>query len=211
MEFNKVVRGNKRAIEDEQIVFDILDAGYLCHVSFVHHGQPMCIPTAFGRDGDTLYLHGSTKNFMLNAILASGTACISVTHLDGLVLARSLFDTGVNYRSVVIHGTPQLVTDKAERMHGLEVFTNHILPGRWQEVPVGTPNQFDATMVIKVQIERVGCKVRTGPPVGDELLSNEIWSGVIPYTTSLQPPLQDTKFGTQPPLAESVQRLYAKQ
>ena len=109
MEFNKIIRGAKREANDEQTVYQILDAGFLCHVAFQHQGQTMMIPTAYGRKGDEIYLHGSTKNFMLNQILDGQTVCISVTHLDGIVLARTLFDTGLNYRSTILFGKASLV------------------------------------------------------------------------------------------------------
>jgi uncharacterized protein len=210
MEFNKVVRGAKRAIYDEAVVYEILDAGFVCHLAFQHQGQTMIIPTAYGRDGDVLYLHGSTKNFMLNQILDGQTICISVMHLDGLVLARSLFDTGVNYRSVTLHGTATLVTDEAERIHGLRRFTEQTIPGRWDEVPAGNDTQLKATMVVKFIIDRASCKVRTGGPAGDEALTNEVWSGVLPLSMRAAEPVADDKFGATYNVSKSVLEFMAK-
>jgi uncharacterized protein len=204
MEFNKVVRGAKRAVYDEKTVFDILDAGFVCHVGFVHAGSAMVIPTAYGRDGDVLYLHGSAKKFMLNQILDGQMICISVMHLDGLVLARSLFDTGVNYRSVMLHGSASLVQDETERMHSLKVFTEQTIAGRWAEVAVGTEAQLNATMVVKFCIERASCKVRTGGPTGDELLQSDYWSGTLPMAMRAGEPIPDVKFDREHDLSSSV-------
>ncbi|MEY4875857.1 MAG: hypothetical protein RL708_1006, partial [Bacteroidota bacterium] len=165
MEFNKVIRGAKREVNDEQTVYEILDAGFLCHIAFQHQGQTMMIPTAYGRKGDEIYLHGSTKNFMLNQILDGQTVCISVTHLDGIVLARTLFDTGVNYRSTVLFGKAILVEDENERMEGMKIITESVIKGRWNEVNLGTDQQIKATMVIKFKIEKASAKMRSGGPL----------------------------------------------
>ena len=158
MEFNKVIRGAKREMNDEESVKSILDAGFLCHVAFQHQGQTMMIPTAYGRKDEDIYLHGSTKNFMLNQILDGQTICISVTHLDGIVLAKSLFHTSVNYRSVVLFGKATLVEDENERIEGMKVISENIIKGRWDEVSLGTESQLKATMVIKFSIEKASAK-----------------------------------------------------
>ncbi|MFZ4799547.1 MAG: pyridoxamine 5'-phosphate oxidase family protein, partial [Bacteroidia bacterium] len=148
MEFNKVNRGAKREMNDEESVKNILDAGFLCHVAFQHQGQTMMIPTAYGRKEEDLYLHGSTKNFMLNQILDGQTICVSVTHLDGIVLAKSLFHTGVNYRSTVLFGKAFLVEDEEERIEGMKIITENIVKGRWDEVALGTESQLKGIKVI---------------------------------------------------------------
>lgn len=204
MKFNKVVRGAKREVNDTENVNAILDAGFLCHVAFTHEGQSMMIPTAYGRKDDAIYLHGSTKNFMLNQLINGQTSCISVTHLDGLVLARSLFHTSVNYRSVVLFGKAVLVTDEDERMEGLKIVTENIVKGRWDEVPVGTEQELKATMVIKFVIESASAKIRNVGPMGDEELDNKVWSGVIPLAIKTSAPVADEKFDRNIPLTESV-------
>ena len=153
MQFNKITRGNNRSANTEQSVFDILDAVLLCHISFQHEGQTMMIPTAFGRKEDCIFIHGSTKNFMMNQLLNGQTLCVGVTHLDGIVLARTLFDTSANYRSVVLFGTAELISDEKERMDALKIITDNIIKGRWEEVPVGSDNELKATMLIKIKIE----------------------------------------------------------
>jgi nitroimidazol reductase NimA-like FMN-containing flavoprotein (pyridoxamine 5'-phosphate oxidase superfamily) len=210
MEFNKVVRGAKRETNDETSVFNILDAGFLCHVAFQHQGQTMMIPTAYGRDNDTLYLHGSTKNFMLNQILDGQTICVSVTHLDGIVLAKSLFHTSVNYRSVVLFGKASLVEDEKERMEGMKVITENIVKGRWDEVPVGSEQQLKATMVVRFTIERASAKVRNEGPMGDDEIREEVWSGHIPLAMKAQLPILDSKFGVELEMSKSVKKYFEK-
>jgi uncharacterized protein len=208
MEFNKVVRGAKREMNDENSVYSILDAGFLCHVAFQHEGQTMMIPTAYGRKGDSIYLHGSAKNFMLNQILNGQTICVSVTHLDGIVLAKSLFDTSVNYRSVVLFGKAILLEDEAARMEGLKIITENIIEGRWDEVPTGTPQQLKATMVLEFSIERASAKIRNEGPMGDDTVLNNAWSGHIPLITKALEPITDTKFTEVFPLSGSAKKFY---
>ncbi|MFM9986357.1 MAG: pyridoxamine 5'-phosphate oxidase family protein [Flavobacteriales bacterium] len=210
MEFNKLLRGAKREMNDVESVHAILDAGFLCHVAFQHQGQTMMIPTAYGRDGEALYLHGSTKNFMLNQILDGQTSCISVTHLDGIVLAKSLFHTSVNYRSVVLFGKAVLVENEIERLHGMKVITENIMKGRWDEVKVGDENQLKATMVIKFAIERASAKIRNEGPMGDEEIADEVWSGHIPLALKALHPIKDGKFDADVEMSESVRRYYDK-
>lgn len=209
MEFNRITRGSNRQVNDEESVYGILDAGFLCHVGFCHHGATMMIPTAYGRKDDSIYLHGSSKNQMLNSILDGQTICVSVTHLDGVVLARSLFDTSVNYRSVVLFGKAELVTDKEERLGGLKIITENIIKGRWDEVPVGSDQELKATMVVKVRIESASAKVRGGGPKGDENLRNEVWSGHIPLALKATEPVFDGKFGAELEVTESVRGFVA--
>lgn len=208
MQFNKVVRGAKREMNDEASVYAILDAGFMCHVAFQHQGQAMMIPTAYGRVDDTLYIHGSTKNFMLNQIIDGQTICISVTHLDGIVLAKSLFHTSVNYRSTVLFGKAVLVGDERERMDGLKSITENIVKGRWNEVEVGDENQLKATMIIKFTIDKASAKIRNEGPVGDDSILNEVWSGHIPLVMKAMKPLQDMKFGVATEMSESVKKYY---
>jgi uncharacterized protein len=210
MEFNKIVRGAKREMNDTESVNAILDAGFLCHVAFQHEGQTMMIPTAYGRLGENLYLHGSAKNFMLNQITDGQIICISVTHLDGIVLAKSLFDTSINYRSVILFGKAELITNEQERLNGLKLITENIIEGRWDEVPVGNEQQIKATMVIKFSIERASAKVRNVGPMGDEDLINEAWSGVIPLELKALQPIPDKKFGKEFDLNKSVKNYCEK-
>lgn len=204
MQFNKIMRGNNRSANTEQSVFDILDAGFLCHISFQHEGQTMMIPTAYGRNEDCIFIHGSTKNFMMNQLLNGQTLCVGVTHLDGIVLARTLFDTSANYRSVVLFGTAELISDEKERMDALKIITDNIIQGRWEEVPVGSDNELKATMLIKIKIESASAKIRSGDPQGDENKTNPVWSGHIPLAMKALEPIHDPKFGENLPMSSSV-------
>jgi nitroimidazol reductase NimA-like FMN-containing flavoprotein (pyridoxamine 5'-phosphate oxidase superfamily) len=205
IQYNKVVRGAKREVNNDEAVHAILDAGFLCHVAVVHKGVPMMIPTAYGRKDNDIYLHGSTKNFVLNQLVNDQTSCISVTHLDGLVLARSLFHTSVNYRSVVLFGKAVVLTDEAERLKGLQIITDQIIKGRWDEVPVGTESELKATMVVKFTIESASAKIRNLGPMGDDTMDNEVWSGVIPLTMKASIPVADKKFAENYPVTRSVE------
>ena len=208
MDFNTIIRGHKRQCNTEEDAYQVLDAGFLCHVAFQHDGQTMMIPTAYGRIEDCLYLHGSNKNFMLNQVLTNESICISVTQVDGIVLAKTLFDTSMNYRSVVLFGKATLVTDEDERIRGLKTIVDNIIPGRWDEVSIGDDHLLAATMVIRFKIESASVKVRSGGPQGDEKIEDKVWSGHIPIRLQALEPVLDTKFGNSPEQSKSVQEYY---
>lgn len=208
MEFNKIIRGSNRSSNTEQSVYEILDAGFLCHIAFQYQGQTMMIPTAYGRKDETILIHGSTKNFMMNQLVNGQTACISVTHLDGIVLAKTLFDTSANYRSVVLFGKAEIIEDYQERMEALKIITENIIKGRWNEVPVGDENEIKATMLVKIKIDKASAKIRTGGPKGDENKTNEVWSGHIPLEMKSLTPIQDMKFGIELEMTESVKAFW---
>lgn len=210
MEFNKIVRGTNRSSNDEKSVYDILDAGFLCHIAFQHEGQTMMIPTAYGRKNDTILIHGSNKNFMMNQLLNGQTTCISVTHLDGIVLARTLYDTSANYRSVIIFGKAELIENYEERIEALKIITENIIKDRWTEVPIGDENEIKATMLIKIKIDNASAKIRKGGPEGDERRTNEIWSGHIPLEMKSQRPIQDLKFGVELEMSKSVKEFWER-
>ena len=210
MEFNKIIRGANRAANDLESVFNILDAGFICHIAFQHEEQTMMIPTAYGRKDDALYIHGSTKNYMLNQIINSTSVCIGITHLDGIVLARTLFDTSANYRSVVLFGKAELVSEYDDRMEGLKIITENIIKGRWNEVSVGSTNQLKATMVVKFTIDRASAKIRNGGPKGDEENVDEVWSGHIPLSLRALEPVLDTKFGVELVMTKSVEEFWER-
>src|SRR6267142_3485599 len=164
----QVKRLPKRGMYDHETVFKILDEAFVCHVGFVADGQPYVIPTNFGRVGDTLYLHGSAASRMLRTLSEGIPVCVTVTLVDGLVLARSAFHHSVNYRSVVILGTARLVDDPSEKMKALRIFTEHVMKGRWDDVRQPTEQELKATTVLALPLEEVSAKVRTGGPVDDE-------------------------------------------
>lgn len=180
----EITRLPKRGDYSQETVFSILDEALVCTVAFAENGQPFQIPTGFCRIGDQLYIHGSVGSHYMR-MLAKGDmpVCISATLLDGLVLARSAFHHSVNYRSVVMFSKPRLVTDKDELYKALEVFTNKMCPGRWDDVRQPTDNEWKATMVLAFTIDEASAKVRTGPPKDDEEDYNmDVWAGVVPLS-----------------------------
>jgi len=190
----RVVREADRAVYDRESVYRILDEGFLCHVGFVVDGQPFVIPTSYGRKGDSLYIHGSAASRMLRQIRDGVSVCVTVTLLDGLVLARSIFNHSMNYRSVVILGKGTLVEDTAEKLRALRVLSEHILPGRWDEARQPNERELKATSVLRVPIEEFSAKVRTGPPIDDEEdYSFPTWAGVVPLEIKAGSPINDPR------------------
>ncbi len=185
-------RGRKRATYDRALVHAILDEGYVCHLGFVRDGAPVVLPTLYARVGERLYVHGSTGSRPLRAAGSSGDAglpvCLTVTHLDGLVLARSAFHHSVNYRSVVVHGTARQVTDPAERAVALDALVDQAVPGRSADTRRSDARESAATAVVALDLEEVSAKVRTGGP-NDEPEDLELphWSGVVPVRQVLGP------------------------
>lgn len=185
-------RRPQRGAFDRPTVHAILDASFICHVGFVVDGQPLVIPTSYGRDGDTLFIHGAAASRMLRELAEGIPVSVTVTLLDGLVLARSAFHHSLNYRSVVILGRASLVEDPAEKMHALEVITEQILPGRWRETRPPNELELKATTVLRLPIEEVSAKIRTGPPIDDEEdMALPVWAGVLPLTIEPGAPVVD--------------------
>jgi nitroimidazol reductase NimA-like FMN-containing flavoprotein (pyridoxamine 5'-phosphate oxidase superfamily) len=202
-ERTQVKRLPKRGKYDQETVFSILDTAFVCHVGFTVDGQPYVIPTNFGRSGDMLYLHGSAASRMLRQLSEGIPVCVTVTHVDGLVLARSAFHHSVNYRSVVILGQARLVEDPAEKMEALRIFTEHVMKGRWNEVRQPTEQELKATTVLALPLDEVSAKVRTGGPIDDEGDYNlPVWAGVLPLTTSMKSPEPDPQRKNDPPVPE---------
>ncbi len=190
----RVVREPQRAVYDREVVNHILDEAFLCHVGFAVDGQPYVIPTSYGRDKDVLYIHGSVASRMLRNLDQGVPVCITVTLLDGLVLARSVFNHSMNYRSVVILGTATLVDDPAEKLAALRALSEHILPHRWDDARQPNEKELKATSVLRLPITEFSAKVRVGPPVDDEEdYAFPTWAGVIPLETSSGQPIRDER------------------
>jgi uncharacterized protein len=191
----RVVRESDRGVYDLETVYRILDEGFLCHVGFSVDGQPFVIPTSYGRKAQSLYIHGSAASRMLRQIQKDGVAvCVTVTLLDGLVLARSVFNHSMNYRSVVILGQATLVDDPEEKLEALRLLSEHIIPGRWADARQPNPRELKATSVLRIPIEEFSAKVRTGPPIDDEEdYSFPTWAGVVPLETRVGAPVDDGK------------------
>jgi nitroimidazol reductase NimA-like FMN-containing flavoprotein (pyridoxamine 5'-phosphate oxidase superfamily) len=189
-----VVREAERAVYDREAAYRILDEGFLCHVGFVAEGQPFVIPTSYGRKDASLYIHGSAASRMLRQMKDGVPVCVTVTLLDGLVFARSIFNHSMNYRSVVILGKATLVDDPKEKLEALRLLSEHILPGRWADSRQPNERELKATSVLRLPIEEFSAKVRQGPVVDDEEdYSFPTWAGVVPLEMKTGEPIDDTR------------------
>ncbi|MGD1214516.1 MAG: pyridoxamine 5'-phosphate oxidase family protein [Terriglobales bacterium] len=190
----RVVREPQRAVYDRDAVNQIIDEAFVCHVGFVVDGQPYVIPTSYGRDGNVLYIHGSPASRMLRNLDQGIPVCITVTLVDGLVLARSVFNHSMNYRSVVILGTATLVDDPAEKLAALRALSEHILPHRWDDSRQPNEKELKTTSVLRLPISEFSAKVRVGPPVDDDKdYSFPTWAGVIPLDMNSGTPIPDDR------------------
>jgi nitroimidazol reductase NimA-like FMN-containing flavoprotein (pyridoxamine 5'-phosphate oxidase superfamily) len=192
----------KRASYDRETVYGILDEGFVCHVGFSVDGSPYVIPTGYGRDGDQLYIHGSAASRMLRTLEQGIPVCVTVTLLDGLVLARSAFHHSMNYRSVVVFGVASVVNDAEEKLRALLAFSEQVIPGRWKEVREPDENELKATLVLKLPLSEASAKIRTGPPIDDELdYELPVWAGEIPLHLQAGSPVPDSRLpeGIEPP------------
>jgi hypothetical protein len=189
---SRVKRLPKRAVYDRDHVYEILDEALVCHVGFVVDGQPYVIPTGYGRADDKLYIHGSAASRMLKSLSGGIDVCVTITLIDGLVLARSAFHHSINYRSAVIFGTARLIETEQEKREALRVITDHIVPDRWKDVREPTVQELKATLVLGLEISEASAKVRTGPPIDDdEDYELPIWGGVLPLGMVPGAPLDD--------------------
>jgi nitroimidazol reductase NimA-like FMN-containing flavoprotein (pyridoxamine 5'-phosphate oxidase superfamily) len=190
----RVVREAIRGVYDREAVYQILDEGFLCHVGFAVDGQPFVIPTSYGRKDASLYIHGSAASRMLRQMKEGVSVCITVTLLDGLVLARSVFNHSMNYRSVVILGKATLVDDAQEKLEALRLLSEHILPGRWDDSRQPNQSELKQTSVLRVPIEEFSAKVRQGPAIDDEEdYAFPTWAGVIPLQVVAGQPIDDAR------------------
>lgn len=187
---------------DRQAVYRILDEAFVCHVGFAVDGRPFVIPTSYGRSGDKLYIHGSSAGRTMRSLSGEIPVCVTVTLIDGLVLARSAFHHSVNYRSVVMLGQAVPVTEPEEKFDALRVITEHVVPGRWPDVREPDSQELKATSVLMLPLVEVSAKVRTGPPKDDEEdMVIPAWAGVLPLRMEIGVPIKDdfTPAETAPP------------
>jgi hypothetical protein len=206
-ERTQVRRLPQRGVYERETVYRILDEGLVCHVGFVADGKPVVIPTGYGRQGDTLYFHGSTASRMFRTLSQGADVCITVTLLDGLVLARSAFHHSMNYRSVILFGKAAVVEEPAEKLAALRAFTEHVAPGRWEEIRPPSEKELKATTVLAIPLKEVSAKVRTGPPLDDEEdYALRVWAGVLPFVLTPQPPIPDARLGGEIPVPEYVRK-----
>src|ERR1700720_673007 len=203
----KLRRIPDRGSHDSATIAQILDAGFLAHVGFCLDGQPFVIPTLYGRDGKKLYLHGSAASRMLRELETGIPACVTVTLVDGLVLARSAFHHSMNYRSVVAFGTARKIADAGQKVEALRVISEHLIAGRWEDVRKPSEKELKATTVLEFSIEEASSKVRGGPPLDDESDDGlPVWAGVLPLEMKSRLPIPDDKLVEGVTLPEYVQR-----
>lgn len=191
-EKNRIKRLPKRGHYDRETIYQILDEALICHVGFVENKQPIVIPINFARMGDEIILHGAKASRLLKHIVAGEPVCIEVTIVDGLVLARSVFHSSVNYRSVVLFGKGRAVESEEEKLAALEAVVEHLIPGRWQEARLPNHKELKATSVVAIKIDEASAKVRIGPPSDDaEDYALPIWAGILPLQDSALTPIPD--------------------
>jgi nitroimidazol reductase NimA-like FMN-containing flavoprotein (pyridoxamine 5'-phosphate oxidase superfamily) len=184
----------KRGVFDRDLVYQILDEGFICHVSFAVDGQPFVVPTGYARVGDELFIHGSQVSRMLRTLSSGIEVCVAVTLVDGLVLARSAFHHSMNYRSVVIFGCAALVAEREAKLAALFAFSEHVIPGRWDDVRQPTEQELKATTVLSLPLNETSAKVRTGPPIDDEEdYALPVWAGVLPLKLVAGEPVSDPR------------------
>ena len=207
----KVRRLRDRGCYDREAVYKILDEGLVCHVAYAEGDSPRVIPTGYVRMGDNLYLHGSTANHMLKMAIRGAELCVTVTLLDGLVLARSAMHHSMNYRSVVIFGRARAVQDPEEKLMSLEAFVEHVVPGRWADIRQPSETELKVTEVIALPLTEASAKIRTGPPIDDEEdYALDVWAGVIPLRLDATAPLADARLDPSikvPGYADEYKRL----
>ena len=201
----RVVREPHRGVYDREAAYQILDEGFICHVGFIADGQPFVIPTGYGRAGDQLYIHGSAASRMLRRLDEGVPVCVTVTLLDGLVLARSVFNHSMNYRSVVVLGMATAVEDPQEKLQALRALSEHILPGRWDDARRPNEKELKATLVMRLPITEFSAKVRQGPPIDDEEdYAFPTWAGVIPLEVAVGAPINDPRLDAATPAPQYV-------
>ncbi len=207
----RIKRISSRGHYERELIYQILDEALVCHIGFTVDGQPFVIPTAYGRVSDRLYIHGSPASRMLRSLQSGIEVCVTVTLLDGLVLARSAFHHSMNYRSVVIFGTATTVQDTDQKLEALRAFSEHIVPGRWAEVRQPNPQEVQGTLVLTLPLTEASAKVRTGPPLDDEAdYSLPVWAGVVPLKLSAGVPVPDPRLQqeiTTPPYVQNYTRI----
>ena len=208
----KVRRGPKKGRYDRATIDSVLDGGLLAHVAFVDEGAPLCIPMLYARIGDRIYIHGSTKSRAVRLLAEGAPACLTVTLVHGLVLARSAFEHSANYDSVMAFGAFAPVDDEDERLRAFEAFTEKLLPGRWDEVRQPNAKELKATEILAMGIDAASAKVRSGPPDDDDSLDAErdTWAGIVPIVSSYGSPEPSPGLRTGIEVSESVRRLLTR-
>ncbi len=209
IERSHVRRQPSRGRYDLATINGVLDAGYVAHVAFVENNQPFCIPMLYARIGRAVYIHGSSASRAIRILSSGVPSCVTVTILDGLVLARSAFEHSANYRSATVFGSFRRITEDSERMAAFAAFTNKLIPGRWAEVREPSRQELKASQILALPIAEASVKMRTGPPTDDDTpdAEGDVWAGVLPLITIHGPPEAASGLRSGIPLAESARRL----
>jgi len=203
----RVIREPQRGVYDRDVANRILDEGFICHVGFSIDGQPFVIPTSYVRHEDVLYIHGSAASRMLRNVSGGIPMCVTVTLLDGLVLARSIFNHSMNYRSVVVLGTGTAIEDREEKLSALRLLSEHIVPGRWDEIRQPNEKELKATTILRVPIQEFSAKVREGPVVDDEEdYVFPVWAGVLPLNVVPGEPIADSRLADDIGVPDYIKR-----
>jgi len=189
----KINRGKNHSVDDKSSIYQIIDEGLICHIAFIRDGYPVVLPTNYARDNDNIIIHGSQKSPFYLAMKLAESICLSITLLDGLVLAKSAFNHSVNYRSVIIFGKAVEITDKPEKIYNLKKIIDHVIPNRWEGLRAPSERELDETMLLSIPIIEYSAKCRAGQPTvstSDECMN--IWSGVLPLSLKAGVPIGDT-------------------
>ncbi|MGE5811293.1 MAG: pyridoxamine 5'-phosphate oxidase family protein [Ignavibacteria bacterium] len=191
-ERTKIKTNAIRAVYDIESIIKIIDESFLCHIGFAIENQPFVIPVCYGRENDKIFFHGAKGSRMFHALRTGKEICVTISIVDGIVLARSAFNHTINYRSVVIFGKARELIDPAEKTNALNIITEHIIPGRWNDVRKPTDKELNATSIFTLKINEASAKVRTGPPLDDEDdLKLDVWAGVLPLKMVDEEPVKD--------------------
>lgn len=206
-ERTRVRRQPTRGVYERDTIYGIVDYSLICHVGFVSDGLPYVIPMVLARSDDHLLLHGSTASRLMRHLAIGTDVCVSVTHLDGVVVARSVFDNSMNYRSVVVFGKARVITDPGEKLAALRALVERVLPGRWEEARQPNDKELRATTILELPLAEASAKVRSGPPQDDETdLDLPVWAGEIPLRVQSLAPLPDPNLIDEIPLPVSVKQ-----
>ena len=208
---DRIQRAPHRGVYDLAAIHEIIDEALYCHVGFVQDGQPYVIPSIHARDGNDLLLHGATSSRLIKHIQEGHDICVTITILDGLVLARSIYSHSMNYRSAVLFGKGKLIDDPAETYRALEVLSDHVMPGRWNDSREPNPIEMKATSVVSISFESASAKVRTGPPNDeDEDYELPIWAGVVPIQQNYLDPQPDPLLNPGTPMPDYIKDYHRK-
>lgn len=202
---NKVKRGAQKASYDKDTIYAILDETEVCHIAFLHEGKPFVQPINFGRNKDKIYIHGSNKNRMTNALVQAKEVCLNVMILDAMKLTRSAFNHSVNYRSAMIFGTVRDLTNNEDKIEGLKSIINHFVPNRWENCRKPDEKELNATKVLEIKIETASAKIANSPPSDKERdLDLDYWAGTIPVKTIYGTPMPDAYMKDKVTIPEHV-------